>query len=108
MKNLKFSDINSRKTKEFLQNQFRDLIASISEFRSTSQLFDFNNPTSPISNTSNYVIDLTSDATSLTINYNLTPPNSKFIIRLVNGIVTSITNFNDIDNCPFPCTSCLP
>jgi uncharacterized protein (TIGR02145 family) len=73
-----------------------------------SQLFDFNNPTSPISNTSNYVIDLTSDATSLTINYNLTPPNSKFIIRLVNGIVTSITNFNDIDNCPFPCTSCLP
>jgi hypothetical protein len=73
-----------------------------------SQLYINNSGTSLANDNGDYVIDLSSYPTSLTSNYNLTPPGSKFIIQLTNGVVVNIINFNDIGNCPSPCTSCPP
>jgi hypothetical protein len=71
-----------------------------------SQLYVNNTGTVLSTETGNYVIDLTSYPNSLTQNYDLTPPGSKFILTMNNGVVVGITNFDDITNCPFPCTSC--
>ena len=73
-----------------------------------SQLYLNNTGTNLSTITGYYVCDLNLYATSPTSNYNLTPPNSKFMIELNNGVVVGIINFNDINDCPFPCTSCLP
>jgi hypothetical protein len=73
-----------------------------------SQLYLNNTGTNLSTITGYYVCDLNLYATSPTSNYNLTPPNSKFMIELNNGVVVDIINFNDISDCPLPCTSCLP
>lgn len=73
-----------------------------------SQLYLNNTGTFLSTTTGYYVCDLNLYVTSPTSNYNLTPPNSKFMVELNNGVVVGIINFNDIDDCPFPCTSCLP
>jgi hypothetical protein len=73
-----------------------------------SQLYRNNTGTLLSTTNGNYVVDLSQYPTSLTTNYNLTPPGSKFVLIMNNGVVDSIINFNDIGDCPLPCTSCLP
>jgi hypothetical protein len=76
------------------------------EIQIDSQLYVNNTGTQLSTKNGNYVVDLSTLPTSLTNNYNLTPPGSKFVLIMNNGVVDSIINFNDIGDCPLPCTSC--